>query len=161
MLTLGNLAAIAGQLLASWRWQRDDVLLIALPLFHLHGLAAALNSTLAAGSRIIVHERFDAKTILATLRGGEITMFFGVPTMYVRLLENAESTAIPSLRLYVSGSAALSAEIHTQFADRFHAQILERYGATEFGFQLTNRYGGPRVPGAVGVTVPGAGRSNR
>ena len=157
MLTLGNFATICSQLIASWRWRSHDVLLVAVPLFHLHGLAAALNTTLAAGSHIIVHERFDAKTILATLRGGEVTMFFGVPTMYVRLLEAVEDGApVPALRLYVSGSAALSPETHTQFARHFNAQILERYGATEFGFPLSNRYGGPRVPGAVGVPVPAA-----
>lgn len=157
MLTLGNFATICTQLIASWRWRSHDVLLVAVPLFHLHGLAAALNTTLAAGSHIIVHERFDAKTILSTLRGGEITMFFGVPTMYVRLLEAVEDGApVPALRLYVSGSAALSPETHAQFERHFNAQILERYGATEFGFPLTNRYGGPRVPGAVGVTVPAA-----
>ncbi|MBV8602774.1 MAG: AMP-binding protein [Candidatus Eremiobacteraeota bacterium] len=156
MLTHDNLATICSQLIASWRWRSHDVLLIALPLFHLHGLAAALNTTLAVGGRIVVHERFDAKLILAALRGGEITMFFGVPTMYVRLLEQADAAAIPQLRLYVSGSAALSAETHVAFEQRFGAQILERYGATEFGFPLSNRYGGPRVPGAVGVPVPGA-----
>jgi len=155
MLTHANLAAIAAQIVASWRWTASDVLLVALPLFHMHGLGAALNGTLAAGGRVVVHERFDADRVLAELRSGAYTMFFGVPTMYVRLLERAGDQPVPPLRLYVSGSAPLPADVHAAFARRFGAQILERYGATEFGFALTNRYGGPRVPGAVGIPSPG------
>jgi acyl-CoA synthetase (AMP-forming)/AMP-acid ligase II len=155
MLTHGNLAAIASAIVVAWRWRAEDSLLVALPLFHMHGLGAALNGTLAAGARIVVHERFDARAILDALRTGEYTMFFGVPTMYVRMLEAAGDAPVPPLRLYVSGSAALSPDVHAAFAVRFGAQILERYGATEFGFALTNRYAGPRVPGAVGVPTPG------
>jgi malonyl-CoA/methylmalonyl-CoA synthetase len=154
MLTHGNLAAMASQLLTSWRWQANDVLVIALPLFHVHGLCAALNGTLAAGARIVVYGRFEANAILERLGAGDVTMFFGVPTMYVRLLERA-GDARPKLRLFVSGSAALSADLHAAFERRFGSSILERYGATEFGFALTNRYGGPRVPGSVGVPTPG------
>jgi malonyl-CoA/methylmalonyl-CoA synthetase len=155
MLTHGNVAAIAAQVVVAWRWRADDSLLAALPLFHMHGLGAALNGTLAAGARIVVHERFDARAILAALRSGAYTMFFGVPTMYVRLLENAGTAPVPALRLWVSGSAALSPDVHAAFAARFGAQILERYGATEFGFALSNRYGGPRIPGAIGVPSVG------
>jgi malonyl-CoA/methylmalonyl-CoA synthetase len=155
MLTHSNLAAIASAIVVAWRWRADDSLLIALPLFHMHGLGAALNGALAAGARVVVHDRFDARAILAALRTGAFSMFFGVPTMYVRLLEQAGDLLVPALRLYVSGSAALSPDVHAAFAARFCAQILERYGATEFGFALSNRYGGPRVPGAVGVPTPG------
>lgn len=155
MLTHRNIAAIASAIVVAWRWRAEDTLLVALPLFHMHGLGAALNGTLAAGARIVVHERFDPRAILDALRTGAYTMFFGVPTMYVRLLEQAGDAPVPALRLYVSGSAALSPDVHAAFATRFGAQILERYGATEFGFALTNRYGGPRVPGAVGIPTPG------
>jgi len=154
MLTFGNLAAICANIVTAWRWTDRDTLLIALPLFHVHGLCAALNSSLAAGARIIIHERFDADAALAEMRRSGVTMFFGVPTMYIRLLELAASDQPPQLRLWVSGSAALSADVFDQFAQRFGAQILERYGATEFGFALTNRYGGPRVAGSVGVPFP-------
>ena len=83
-------------------------------------------------------------------------MFFGVPTMYVRLLEGLpEGARPPPLRLYVSGSAALAAPTHREFEAKFGAAILERYGATEFGFALGNRYAGPRIPGSVGVPFPG------
>jgi len=77
-----------------------------------------------------------------------------VPTMYVRLLERPLDAAPPPLRLWVSGSAPLSADLFEQFRERFGAEILERYGATEFGFALTNRYGGPCIPGSVGVPFP-------
>ena len=156
MQTHATFGAIAAQLVAAWRWQSSDSLLIALPLFHMHGLGSALNGTLAAGARIVVDERFDAERILEQLRTGEFTMFFGVPTMYVRLLERSDGPALPPLRLFVSGSAALSGDVHVAFERRFGAKILERYGATEFGFPLGNRYGGPRVPGSVGVPMPGA-----
>jgi malonyl-CoA/methylmalonyl-CoA synthetase len=155
MLTYGNLAMIATQVGMSWRWQASDTLVIALPLFHIHGLCAGLGGSLAMGGRIIVHERFDAKRILQSLRDEKATMFFGVPTMYVRLLESAKPGDVPKLRLFVSGSAALSADLHAQFKERFGVEILERYGATEFGFPLSNRYAGPRVGGSVGNTTPG------
>jgi malonyl-CoA/methylmalonyl-CoA synthetase len=155
MLSHGNLAAIASQLTTAWRWEAGDTLLLTLPLFHVHGLIAGLTSSLVAGGRIVLRERFDAGDVLARLAQGGVTMFFGVPTMYVRLLENAGDRNLPRLRLYVSGSAALSAETHRAFEARFGAAILERYGATEFGFALGNRYAGPRVAGSVGVPFPG------
>ena len=156
MLTHGNLAMIATQVGTSWRWQASDTLVIALPLFHVHGLCAGLCSSLAMGGRIIIHERFDALKIIETMRSEKATMFFGVPTMYVRLLEHAKAGDVPRLRLFVSGSAALSADLHAQFQERFGVEILERYGATEFGFPLSNRYCGPRIAGSVGNTTPGS-----
>lgn len=158
MLSHRNLAAIASQLIAAWRWQSSDTLLVTLPLFHVHGLIAALTTSLVAGGRVVLRERFDAGDVLETLARGDVTMFFGVPTMYVRLIERAQAGAqLPRkpLRLYVSGSAALSADTHRDFQTRFGASILERYGATEFGFALGNRYAGPRVAGSVGIPLPG------
>jgi malonyl-CoA/methylmalonyl-CoA synthetase len=155
MLSHRSIAAIATQLGAAWRWQARDTLLLTLPLFHVHGLIAGLTSSLCAGGSVVLHERFDADRVLERLAQGGISMFFGVPTMYVRLLERAEGTEFPPLRLFVSGSAALSASTHEAFEQRFGASILERYGATEFGFALSNRYAGPRVAGSVGVPLPG------
>jgi malonyl-CoA/methylmalonyl-CoA synthetase len=155
VLTHGNLAVIAAQLVTAWRWTAADTLAIALPLFHVHGLCAALNGSLACGARLLLHQRFDAATMLATLQMPGVTMFFGVPTMYVRLLELPDPVRLPTLRLAVSGSAALSAEIFERFRERFGVTILERYGATEFGFALGNRYGGPRIAGSVGIPFPG------
>ncbi|HZV79401.1 MAG TPA: AMP-binding protein [Candidatus Binatus sp.] len=154
MITFGNLAAICANIITAWRWTERDVLLIALPLFHVHGLCAALNSSLASGGRIIIHERFDVDATLAEIKDSHVTMFFGVPTMYVRLLERRLNDPPPRLRLWVSGSAPLSADLFEEFRERFGAEILERYGATEFGLALTNRYSGPRISGSVGVPFP-------
>ncbi|TAM62417.1 long-chain fatty acid--CoA ligase [bacterium] len=149
------LAASAAAVRTAWRWRPDDVLCIALPLFHVHGLQVALGTTLVNGSTIVVERRFDAESMLELLERERATMFFGVPTMYVRLLERLGERRPPALRLWVSGSAALSAEVWGLFRERFGQEILERYGATETMMCLTNRYGGPRIPGAVGLPFPG------
>jgi malonyl-CoA/methylmalonyl-CoA synthetase len=165
MITHGNLAAIARQIGAAWRWTADDTLLLTLPLFHVHGLGAGLNGTLVAGAHAILRERFDVADVAALLQSGRVTMFFGVPTMYVRFIEKLPAQTFGSVRLFVSGSAALPADVHVAFEEKFGASILERYGSTEFGFPLGNRYDGPRVVGSVGVpmsdevavTIVGAG----
>ena len=155
MIPHGALASSAAAIRTAWRWRPDDVLCIALPLFHVHGLQVALGTTLVNGSTIVVERRFDAAAMLDLLERERATMFFGVPTMYVRLLERLGDRRPPSLRLWVSGSAALSAETWALFHERFGQEILERYGATETMMCLTNRYGGPRIPGAVGTPFPG------
>ena len=158
MLTHGNLAAIGESLVEAWHWSADDVLLLTLPLFHVHGLGAGLNGTLVAGGRVLVRERFDAPSVVAALAAGEATMFFGVPTMYVRILEHANAqTRFDRVRLFVSGSAALPASVHEEFARRFGVSILERYGSTEFGFALSNRYDAARYAGTVGFPLPRVG----
>ena len=153
MITHGNLAAIAAQIGAAWRWTSADTLLLTLPLFHVHGLGAGLNGTLAAGAHAIVRERFEINDVAALLQSGDVTMFFGVPTMYVRFIEKLPPQTFDRMRLFVSGSAALPADVHVGFEQRFGASILERYGSTEFGFPLGNRYEGPRVVGSVGVPM--------
>jgi malonyl-CoA/methylmalonyl-CoA synthetase len=155
MLTHGNLLAIAEQLVEAWHWTPADTLLLTLPLFHVHGLGAGLNGTLVAGARVLLRERFDAPSVIATLASGEATMFFGVPTMYVRILEQTPpGVRFDRVRLFVSGSAALPASVHEEFARRFGVSILERYGSTEFGFALSNRYDGARHAGTVGFPLP-------
>jgi malonyl-CoA/methylmalonyl-CoA synthetase len=155
LITHGNLSAIASQVGAAWHWTSADTLLITLPLFHVHGLCAGLNGTLAAGAHAIVHERFDVNEVVTLLQSGTVTLFFGVPTMYVRFIEKIPPQKFPHVRLFVSGSAALPADVHQAFEEKFGASILERYGSTEFGFPLGNRYEGPRVVGSVGVPMPG------
>lgn len=155
LLSHGNLAAIARQVNEAWRWTAADTLLLTLPLFHVHGLGAGLNGTLSAGGHVLIRERFDAAAVARALRVGEASMFFGVPTMYVRLLEEPGDEPFARVRLFVSGSAALPPSVHEAFTRRYGASILERYGATEFGFALTNRYAGPRYPGTVGFPFPG------
>jgi len=155
MITHGNLAAIAAQVGSAWHWTSDDTLLLTLPLFHVHGLGAGLNGTLAAGAHAIVRERFDVNEAATILQSGAATMFFGVPTMYVRFIEKIPAQRFDHVRLFVSGSAALPADAHRAFEEKFGASILERYGSTEFGFPLGNRYEGPRVVGSVGIPMPG------
>lgn len=156
MLTHGNLATIAAQLAEAWGWTGNDTLLLTLPLFHVHGLGAGLNGTLYAGGRVRLRERFDAADAIAALARGDASMFFGVPTMYVRILEHApEGTRFDAVRLFVSGSAALPASVHQRFEQRFGASVLERYGSTEFGFALSNPLHGRREPGHVGFPLPG------
>ena len=155
MITHGNLSAIAAQVGSAWRWTGADTLLITLPLFHVHGLGAGLNGTLAAGAHAIIRERFDVIEVAEILKSGAVTIFFGVPTMYVRFIEKIPAQKFEHVRLFVSGSAALPADVHKAFEEKFGVSILERYGSTEFGFPLGNRYEGPRIVGSVGVPMPG------
>jgi len=155
MLTRSNLASNAEVLANSWRFAGDDVLLHVLPLFHVHGLFAALNTVLASGSSMILVPKFDPAETLQHLR--DATVFMGVPTHYTRLLQeetlDRETTA--RMRLFVSGSAPLLAETHQEFFRRTGHQILERYGMTETLMNTSNPYEGVRVPGSVGPPLPG------
>jgi len=156
MLTRENLASNAATLAASWGFTRDDVLLHVLPLFHVHGLFAAINTVLASGSSmILLPAKFDAADAVRRLK--EVTVFMGVPTHYTRLLQeeglNRDSTG--RMRLFVSGSAPLLAETHQEFSRRTGHDILERYGMTETLMNTSNPYEGARVPGSVGPPLPG------
>jgi malonyl-CoA/methylmalonyl-CoA synthetase len=155
MLTRGNLASNAEALMRTWGFSSADVLLHALPLFHIHGLFAAINTVLAAGAGLLLLPRFDAEAVLRHLP--EVTVFMGVPTHYTRLLQqrglDRESTA--RMRLFVSGSAPLLAETHREFSERTGHAILERYGMTETLINTSNPYAGARVPGSVGKALPG------
>jgi malonyl-CoA/methylmalonyl-CoA synthetase len=110
MLLHRNLVANAAAVCAAWRWSADDFLLLALPLFHTHGLMVGAHGTLFSGASAELHRKFDATAVYDALLDGRVTMFFGVPTMYARLLREAEGRAERPrpLRLYVSGSAPLS-----------------------------------------------------
>ncbi len=155
MLTHGNLASNAVGLVDAWQFTADDVLLHALPVFHTHGLFVATNTALLAGARLIVQRRFDPQAVLAALP--DATIMMGVPTFYTRLLEQKGLTqaATAHMRLFVSGSAPLLAETHRQFHERTGHAILERYGMTETNMITSNPYTGARVPGAVGLALPG------
>jgi malonyl-CoA/methylmalonyl-CoA synthetase len=154
MLTRGNLASNAEALVEAWRFTGDDVLLHALPLFHVHGLFAAINTVLASASGLLLLSKFDAADILTHL--SNVTVYMGVPTHYTRLLAqaglNREATA--RIRLFVSGSAPLPAETHHEFLRRTGHVILERYGMTETLMNTSNPYDGTRVPGSVGQPLP-------
>ena len=155
MLSRANLASNAAVLAAAWHFTSRDVLLHVLPLFHVHGLFAALNTVLASESSLLLVPSFDAASALKYLP--QATVFMGVPTHYTRLLQqsglNRDSTA--RVRLFVSGSAPLQAETHREFLERTGHAILERYGMTETLMNTSNPYDGVRKPGSVGIPLPG------
>jgi len=158
-LSHGNVVAMIESMHAAWAWSERDVLLLALPLFHLHGLVVGLMSALAAGAAVRLERRFDAAAAVDTLAAGEATLFFGVPTLYRRLAEELARRETPAdfsaVRLFVSGSAPLPTELFEAFRAAAGVEILERYGMTETGMLLGNPLGGPRLPGTVGVPLPG------
>ena len=137
---------------AAWSWTPDDRLILCLPLFHVHGLCAGLFGTLAAGGSALVFERFDVDEVLAA--ASSCTMFFGVPTMYHRLAGSGRARELAGLRLCVSGSAPLAADLWRSLASE-GITVLERYGMTETLLTLSNPLVGERRPGAVGVPMPG------
>jgi malonyl-CoA/methylmalonyl-CoA synthetase len=155
MLSHGNLASNAAALRDSWRFTAEDRLLHALPIFHTHGLFVATNVTLMTGSSMILLPRFDAGETIRLLP--KATVMMGVPTFYTRLLSRPDFTRdlVAHMRLFVSGSAPLSAETHREFQDRTGHAILERYGMTETNMNTSNPYDGERIPGSVGFPLPG------
>jgi malonyl-CoA/methylmalonyl-CoA synthetase len=155
MLTHRNLASNAETLREAWRFTAADRLLHALPIFHTHGLFVATNITLLAGGSMLFLPGFDLDAILRLLP--EATAMMGVPTYYTRLLSRRDFTRelVRHMRLFVSGSAPLSAETHREFEARTGHKILERYGMTETNMIASNPYDGPRVPGSVGPALPG------
>jgi malonyl-CoA/methylmalonyl-CoA synthetase len=158
VLTHGSLAANARTLVDAWQITSRDRFLLALPLFHVHGLGNGLHCWLLSGCRSRLLERFDHQSAAATLLDFRPTLFFGVPTMYVRLLEvdGAKARAIGAgLRLCVSGSAPLAAHVLDAFESRYGTRILERYGMTETLMTVSNPYEGERRAGTVGRPLPG------
>ena len=155
MLTHGNLWSNAEVLRQEWRFSPDDVLLHALPIFHIHGLFVATNICLAARASIILLPKFDLEEIFRALPSATVMM--GVPTFYVRLLQDprlGRETA-GHMRLFVSGSAPLLAETHREWSAKTGQAILERYGMTETNMNTSHPYEGARKPGSVGLPLPG------
>ncbi len=155
MLSHANLASNAEVLTTYWRFTRDDVLLHALPIFHTHGLFVATNVVLFAGASMLFLPKFDPDAMFRLMP--RATAMMGVPTFYVRLLQDARLTreAVAHMRLFVSGSAPLLAETHRDWQARTGHAILERYGMTETNMNTSNPYDGDRVPGTVGFPLPG------
>jgi malonyl-CoA/methylmalonyl-CoA synthetase len=155
MLTHRNLGSNALALVSAWGFHRGDVLLHALPVFHVHGLFVALHCVLLSGSRMLWLPRFDAKEVVALLPMASVMM--GVPTFYSRLLAEPtfDRSAASGVRLFVSGSAPLLPETFDAFEERTGARILERYGMTETGMNTSNPLAGPRIGGTVGAPLPG------
>ncbi len=155
VLTHGNLLSSVRGLEIAWRWTSSDTLILALPLFHMHGLGVGLHGSLTVGARAVLLPEFDADQVLDSIKKFEATMFFGVPTMYGRLLNSEKVSQLGDLRLCVSGSAPLSAEVHRKIYDAAGQHILERYGMTETAMLVSNPYVGERRPNSVGFPLPG------
>ncbi len=160
-----GLAVQMETLVRAWGWVPTDRALHVLPLHHVHGLVNVLGCALAAGATCEMQPRFDAGEVWERLASGEITVFMAVPTLYHRLLEHWErqgeserarlSTAAARLRLMVSGSAALPAQVFARWREVTGHALLERYGMTEIGMALSNPLAGERIAGTVGRPLPG------
>lgn len=158
MLTHGNMLSNALVLKDYWGWQADDVLIHALPIFHVHGLFVAIHGALINGSKMIWLSRFDPKLVIRKMP--EATVFMGVPTLYVRLLAEPALTreAARHMRLFIAGSAPLLIETFTEWQTRTGHTILERYGMSETAMLTSNPYfpdQGERRGGTVGYPLPG------
>jgi malonyl-CoA/methylmalonyl-CoA synthetase len=158
MLSHGNLQSNARTLQGYWGWQRGDVLIHALPIFHVHGLFVASHGALLNGSKMIWFSQFNAKALVERLP--EATVFMGVPTLYVRMLAEPALTAhsCRHMRLFVAGSAPLLAETFNTWRERTGHTILERYGMSETVMLTSNPYSatdGERRAGTVGFPLPG------
>jgi malonyl-CoA/methylmalonyl-CoA synthetase len=158
MLTHNNFAVNGSNLIETWKITAEDRLLLAPPLFHVHALGNGLHCWLMTGCRMRLLERFDHTSALTHFLDFKPTLFFGVPAMYVRLLDTPPETAREigrRMRLFVCGSAPLPAQILEEFHRLFGHTILERYGMTETLMNISNPYDGERRPGSVGLPLPG------
>ena len=155
VLNHGNLLASAQALRIAWRWDPGDRLVLALPLFHMHGLGVGVHGTLLAGASMVLLPRFEPNAVFDAIAEHRSTLFFGVPTMYARLADSLRVKELAGLRLCVSGSAPLPAEVFDRIERSGGQRVLERYGMTETVMNLSNPYDGERRPGSVGFPLPG------
>lgn len=155
VLSHANLLASNEALRLAWRWTPDDRLVIALPLFHMHGLGVALHGTLHVGGSAILLPRFEPESVFDAIARERASLFFGVPTLYHRLVDTARVRELSALRLCVSGSAPLPADLHRRFEAATGQRIVERYGMTETAMLVSNPVDGERRPGSVGLPLPG------
>jgi malonyl-CoA/methylmalonyl-CoA synthetase len=154
VLTHSNLVAGISSLRIAWDWTDQDRLVLALPLFHVHGLCVGLFATLGIGAGAIVHEQFNADNVLHSIQEHDASLFFGVPTMYHRILTSSSHRSLGRLRLCVSGSAPLPPSQWETLRDRCGVEILERYGTTETLLVVSNPLVGERRPGSIGFPLP-------
>ena len=153
MLSHNNLVSNTTILSKYWAFSQDDILLHALPIYHIHGLFVACNICLYIGSEIIFLKKFDVEEVIKKLKNSTVMM--GVPTFYTRLLENDKfnSKVTQEMRLFISGSAPLLSQTHNEFEKITGHKILERYGMSETNMNASNPYLGERKPGTVGVPL--------
>jgi malonyl-CoA/methylmalonyl-CoA synthetase len=155
MITHGNLASNALALIEAWRFTDRDVLIHALPVYHVHGLFTATNTMMLSGGEMLFRAKFDADEVMRLMP--EATTLMGVPTFYTRLLQHPGLTreATAHMRVFISGSAPLLADTHREFEARTGHAIIERYGMTETNMNTSNPYDGARIAGTVGLPLPG------
>jgi malonyl-CoA/methylmalonyl-CoA synthetase len=163
--THANILAQIENLVLAWEWSAMDRIPSFLPLHHIHGIINITSCALWTGATIEPFSRFDAATVLDRVRAGSYTVFMAVPTIYVKLIQALEAVTAADrasvvggfarMRLMVSGSAALQANVHEKWRALTGQEILERYGMTEIGMAISNPYHGERRPGAVGRPLPG------
>ena len=139
----------------TWGFEQSDVLLHALPMFHVHGLFVAMHCAMLSAAKVIFLERFSVSEVIKNLCSS--TVFMGVPTYYIRLLSAADfsQNICKGMRLFTSGSAPMTEQTHSLFIERTGPRILERYGMTEAGIITSNPLTGDRIPGSVGFALPG------
>jgi malonyl-CoA/methylmalonyl-CoA synthetase len=157
MITHGNLTANINALHEAWGWQEKDVLLHVLPIFHVHGLVVALHGAFNAGATTLLMPKFEADWSLQTLEERQCTVFMAVPTIHRRLLDaaGAGNADLGHMRLLTSGSDRLPDDLFLRFQETFGHTLLERYGMTETGMNLSNPLHGERRMGSVGLPLPG------
>jgi malonyl-CoA/methylmalonyl-CoA synthetase len=163
MLSHGNMLSNAAMLKEYWGWQKGDVLIHALPIFHVHGLFVAIHAALINGSKMIWLNKFDPKAVIAAMPIA--TVFMGVPTLYTRMLSEPalSKDAAKHMRLFIAGSAPLLKETHEEWEQRTGHKILERYGMSETVMLTSNPYSSDaryqsqseRRAGTVGFPLPG------
>jgi len=157
LLTQRSVTSNLKALREAWRWTEDDLFLLTLPMFHIHGLGVGLCGSLYNGCSTIIKNKFDAADVLNTIQNRKVTLFMGVPTMYFRMLEveNCAGYDVSSMRLFVSGSAPLSKELFAKCHKTLGHRILERAGMSESMMNYSNPYDRERRPGTVGFPLPG------
>ena len=155
VLSHRNLLASVESVRTAWRWGPDDRLVHCLPVFHAHGLCVGVYGTLLAGGSAVLQPGFDPRAVLDAADEHSATLFFGVPTMYHRLVASDRVGELARMRLCVSGSAPLPADLHRRVSAATGQAVLERYGMTETLMNVSNPYEGERRPGTVGFPLPG------
>ena len=155
MLSHNNLFSNTRELLKIWKFNENDALLHALPIYHIHGLFVACNLCLISGAKIHFIQKFQTEKVIEYLP--KSTVMMGVPTFYTRLLESKKlnSQITENIRVFISGSAPLLSETHKEFEKVTGHKILERYGMTETNMNTSNPYDGERRAGTVGIPLPG------
>ncbi|MGB0388345.1 MAG: AMP-binding protein [Ardenticatenaceae bacterium] len=156
-ITHGNLTANIEGLHSAWGWQEDDLLLHVLPIFHVHGLVVALHGALHAGATAVLLPKFETQLALDTLVQRRCTVFMAVPTIHKRLVAapNGADYDLSHMRLLTSGSDRLADDVFLKFQEIFGHTLLERYGMTETGMNLSNPLDQERRVGSVGFPLPG------